>query len=70
MGFPAKNIKKVAVICPGFSADCLETIEEIAEENRENFEHAGGESYRYIPALNANSDHIRLLVKLIEDKLA
>ncbi|MDG6264277.1 ferrochelatase [Glaesserella parasuis] len=70
MGFPAKNIKKVAVICPGFSADCLETIEEIAEENRENFEHAGGEHYRYIPALNANSDHIRLLVKLIEDKLA
>ncbi|MDG6302192.1 ferrochelatase [Glaesserella parasuis] len=70
IGFPAKNIKKVAVICPGFSADCLETIEEIAEENRENFEHAGGESYRYIPALNANSDHIRLLVKLIEDKLA
>lgn len=68
-GFPAKNIKKVAVICAGFSADCLETLEEIAEENRENFEHAGGESYRYIPALNANSDHIHTLVSLLETKL-
>lgn len=68
-GFPAKSVKKVAVICPGFSADCLETIEEIAEENREYFEHAGGESYRYIPALNANADHIKLIVKLIEEKL-
>ncbi|OOH92418.1 ferrochelatase [Pasteurellaceae bacterium 15-036681] len=67
--FPAKGIKKVAVICPGFSADCLETIEEIAEENRENFEKAGGISYRYIPALNASGDHIQALVKLIEKKL-
>ncbi len=70
MGFPAKNIKKVAVICPGFSADCLETIEEIAEENRENFEHAGGEHYRYIPALNASGEHIQVLVKLIEARLS
>lgn len=68
-GFPAKGIKKVVVICPGFSADCLETLEEIAEENRENFEKAGGESYRYIPALNATGDHIQLLVKLIEGRM-
>lgn len=68
-GFPEKGVKKVAVICPGFSADCLETLEEIAEENRENFEHAGGVSYRYIPALNANGDHIRLLTELIEERL-
>lgn len=67
--FPAKGIKKVAVICPGFSADCLETIEEIGEENRENFMHAGGESYRYIPALNASADHIKVLVSLIENHL-
>lgn len=67
--FPQKGVKKVAVICPGFSADCLETIEEIAEENRENFEHAGGESYRYIPALNTNAEHIDVLVKLIEKHL-
>lgn len=67
--FPKKGIKKVAVICPGFSADCLETLEEIAEENRENFENAGGESYRYIPALNATGDHIKALVKLLEARL-
>lgn len=67
--FPNKGIKKVAVICPGFSADCLETLEEIAEENRENFENAGGVSYRYIPALNASGDHIRLLTELIETRL-
>lgn len=68
-GFPNKGIKKVAVICPGFSADCLETIEEIGEENKENFMHAGGESYRYIDALNANADHIKLLATLIEEKM-
>lgn len=68
-GFPAKGVKKVTVICPGFSADCLETIEEIGEENRENFMHAGGESYRYIEALNANADHIRLMAALIEPRL-
>lgn len=67
--FPKKGIKKVAVICAGFSADCLETIEEIAQENRENFEKAGGESYRYIPALNATDAHIRALVSLIEEKI-
>lgn len=64
--FPSEGIKKVAVICPGFSADCLETIEEIGEENREYFLEAGGESYRYIPALNANADHIKLLANLLE----
>lgn len=68
-GFPAKGVKKVAVICPGFSADCLETLEEIAEENRENFENAGGESYRYIPALNASGDHIQLLINLVESHI-
>ena len=64
--YPAQGIKKVAVICPGFSADCLETLEEIAEENKENFINAGGESYRYIPALNANPAHIHALAKLVE----
>ena len=64
--YPARGIKKVAVICPGFSADCLETLEEIAEENKENFINAGGESYRYIPALNANPAHIHALAKLVE----
>ena len=53
----------------GFSADCLETLEEIAEENKENFLNAGGQAYRYIPALNANADHITALAKLIEAKI-
>lgn len=66
---PSQGVKKIAVICAGFSADCLETLEEIAEENKENFLNAGGQSYRYIPALNANNDHITALAKLIEAKI-
>jgi len=48
-----EGVKSVQVICPGFAADCLETLEEIAVENRDYFLKAGGESYHYIPALNA-----------------
>ncbi|RRJ82979.1 ferrochelatase [Aestuariirhabdus litorea] len=51
----------VDVICPGFSADCLETLEEVAITNKELFEEAGGSDYQYIPALNASSAHIQLL---------
>lgn len=65
---PSQGVNKIAVICAGFSADCLETLEEIAEENKENFLNAGGQSYRYIPALNANVDHIAVLAKLIKAK--
>ncbi|OZB74586.1 MAG: ferrochelatase, partial [Halothiobacillus sp. 13-55-115] len=64
-GLPAKGIKHIAVVCPGFSADCLETIEEIGQENREYFEEAGGETYHYIPALNARDDHLDALTHLI-----
>ena len=66
--FPSKGVKNVQVICPGFSADCLETIEEIGEENRSNFMDAGGESYAYIPALNDREDHIDCLTQLIINK--
>jgi len=62
---PAKGIKKIDVICPGFSADCLETLEEIAVTNREEFINAGGEEYRYIPALNASDPHIEMITYLI-----
>ena len=58
------GIRSVDVICPGFSADCLETLEEIDQLNRENFLHAGGERYRYIPALNDRPDHVRFLADL------
>ncbi|MDH2925015.1 ferrochelatase [Nicoletella semolina] len=66
---PKKGTKNIAVICPGFSADCLETLEEIAEENRENFQQAGGKNYRYIPALNATPAHIEALAELILAKI-
>ena len=62
---PNKGIKNVQVICPGFSADCLETIEEISEENKEYFLGSGGENFGYIPALNDRSDHIELLTQLL-----
>lgn len=62
---PSHGVTSVNVICPGFSADCLETIEEINEENREIFMHAGGESFSYIPALNAEPSHISALCSLV-----
>ena len=64
-----QNIQKIAVICPGFSVDCLETIEEIDKENRENFLTNGGQSYQYIPALNVEHAHIEMMGKLILKKL-
>ncbi|WP_455488305.1 ferrochelatase [Haemophilus sp.] len=65
-----QNIQKIAVVCPGFSVDCLETIEEIDKENRENFLTNGGQSYQYIPALNVEHAHIEMMGKLILEKLA
>lgn len=61
-----QGIKHVQVICPGFSADCLETLEEIDMQNREFFVEAGGEKYSYIPALNDQPEHIQFLNQLIQ----
>ncbi len=58
------GVKKVAIVCPAFSADCLETLEEIAMENRDIFFKAGGELFNYIPALNDRPDHITALAEL------
>jgi len=52
-------------MCPGFSADCLETLEEIAMENRDTFIAAGGENYAYIPCLNDRPSHIAMLSELV-----
>lgn len=60
-----QGIKSVQVISPSFSADCLETLEELAVENRDIFLNAGGTSYHYIPALNADNGHIELMADLI-----
>ncbi|WP_006786598.1 ferrochelatase [Thiorhodospira sibirica] len=62
---PRQGIKRISVICPGFAADCLETLEEIAVENRKNFLKAGGEHYSYIPALNGQDMHIETLAQLV-----
>ncbi len=62
----AAGIQDVDVICPGFAADCLETLEEIAVENKGYFVEAGGQDLRYIPALNARDEHIQMLESLIK----
>jgi protoporphyrin/coproporphyrin ferrochelatase len=59
------GIRRLDVISPAFSADCLETLEELDQLNREIFLHAGGETFRYIPALNDRPDHIRLIADLV-----
>lgn len=59
-----KGVKHIQVMCPGFSADCLETLEEIAVQNKEVFLEAGGEKYEYIPALNDQPLHIEMMVNL------
>lgn len=59
-----KGTRHIQVMCPGFAADCLETLEEIAVQNREIFLEAGGKQYEYIPALNATPEHIEMMVNL------
>ena len=59
-----KGTKHIQVLCPGFATDCLETLEEIAVQNREIFLEAGGKQYEYIPALNADAAHIEMMVNL------
>jgi len=60
---------KVAVCAPAFSADCIETLEEINEEIRESFEEAGGHQFTYIPCLNDDDAHIRALSAVIESNV-
>ena len=66
---PGQGVQSIDVFCPGFSSDCLETIEEINEENRGYFMAAGGQGFSYISALNATPGHINALDQLIEDNL-
>ena len=63
---PKQGIKNIHIISPGFSSDCLETLEELEEENKEYFMESGGENYHYIPCLNDHEDHINLFVNLIK----
>jgi protoporphyrin/coproporphyrin ferrochelatase len=64
------GVKNLAVVTPGFSADCLETLEEIAGENVEIFRHAGGECFAAIPCLNDSERGMRLIQGLVERELA
>jgi len=64
-----KKTRRVDVICPGFVADCLETLEEIAMEGKEDFLHAGGGEYHYIPCLNERNDWVHALTDLVMDNL-
>lgn len=61
--------KNIAVMAPAFSADCIETLEEINGEIREAFEHAGGETFTYIPCLNDDPAHIAALVAIVGENL-
>jgi len=61
-----KGLKEIDVICPGFSVDCLETLEEIQMQNREIFIQHGGEQYYYIPCLNERPDHINMMAELVQ----
>ncbi len=62
--------RNIAVMAPAFAADCLETLEEIREEIREAFLHAGGESFTYIPCLNDDDAHIAALSEIVVENLA
>lgn len=64
-----QGVKKVDVICPGFTSDCLETLEEIQQEAQEAFLHAGGESFSYIPCLNNNAQWIEALADISLDHM-
>ena len=66
---PKQGIKTVDVVCPGFAVDCLETLEEIAMENKSIFIESGGVNYRYIPALNDSEVHANTVISLLEQKL-
>ncbi len=64
-----EGVKNIAVCAPAFSADCIETLEEINEEIKESFEEAGGEHFTYIPCLNDDAAHIAALSGIIEKNL-
>ena len=66
---PNEGKKNILMICPGFSSDCVETLEEINIQGRETFINSGGKYFEFIPCLNDNSDHINLLENLVKKYL-
>ena len=66
---PKEGKKNVLAICPGFSSDCVETLEEILIQGKESFLESGGENFDMVPCLNDNDDHINLLKSLIQQNV-
>ena len=64
-----EGVKRLALVAPGFSADCLETLEELDGENREIFEHNGGEKFAYLPALNASDEGMAVIEAIARREL-
>ena len=64
----AAGTKRVAVVCPGFAVDCLETLEEIAIRGKATFEAAGGVEFEYVPALNDNDAQVECLARLVAER--
>ncbi|MGR8935007.1 MAG: ferrochelatase [Gammaproteobacteria bacterium] len=67
---PKQGVTAIDIVCPGFAVDCLETLEEIAITNKRLFIAAGGQEYRYIPALNADHAHVQALLQLLRQQPA
>jgi ferrochelatase len=67
---PGRGIRKIAVIAPGFAADCLETLEELDVENRAAFLRAGGERFTYIPCLNDSEGGMRVIESVVRRELS
>ena len=64
---PEQGVRSIDVICPGFSVDCLETLEEVNIRYRKLFMDSGGESFHYIPCLNDHPEHINMLTQFVMD---
>jgi len=65
----AEGVKRLALVAPGFSADCLETLEELDKENRHYFEEKGGEKFAYLPALNDSAEGLRVIEAIVRREL-
>jgi ferrochelatase len=68
--YPKRGVKRIAVATPGFSADCLETLEELGIRGKESFLHSGGEKFALLDCLNDSPESVAMLERLIERELA
>jgi ferrochelatase len=68
--YAKRGPKRLTVLCPAFATDCLETLEEIAIRNRDAFLAAGGESFDYVPCLNARPSHIEVFTQIVKRHLS